>query len=123
MTPLYPDCVYVPLPRFSKKTQTNIAPSATRNTASARCSRDAPVISVAWSSKGPSFSLASASRRLVIAHGTRTRAHRITSTLFVQRRTPEPQQVTRGRGERTDKRGYGASVPSSHPTLAEGGRA
>src|SRR5258708_3062698 len=52
MTPLYPDGVYAPLPRFSKKTQTNIAPSATRNTASARCSRDAPIISVAWSSKG-----------------------------------------------------------------------
>src|SRR6266851_4365222 len=52
MTPLYPDGVYAPLPRFSKKTQTNIAPSATRNTASARCSRDAPIISAAWSSKG-----------------------------------------------------------------------
>src|SRR5260370_166624 len=52
MTPLYPDGVYAPLPRFSKKTQTNIAPSATRNTASARCSRDAPIISIAWSSKG-----------------------------------------------------------------------
>src|SRR6266850_6160483 len=52
MTPLYPDGVYAPLPRFSKKTQTNIAPSATRNTASARCSRDTPIISVAWSSKG-----------------------------------------------------------------------
>src|SRR6267143_2466521 len=53
MTPLYPAGVYAPLPRFSKKTQTNIAPSVTRNTASARCSRDAPIISVAWSSKGP----------------------------------------------------------------------
>src|SRR3954464_6301505 len=53
MTPLYPAGVYAPLPRFSKKTQTNIAPSATRNTASARCSRDAPIISVAWSSQGP----------------------------------------------------------------------
>src|SRR6266849_3234130 len=52
MTPLYPAGVYAPLPRFSKKTQTNIAPSATRNTASARCSRDAPIVSVAWSSKG-----------------------------------------------------------------------
>src|SRR6266566_3693972 len=61
MTPLYPDGVYAPLPRFSKKTQTNIAPSATRNTISARCSRDAPIISAAWSSKGPSFSFASGS--------------------------------------------------------------
>src|SRR5258708_22074521 len=52
MTPLYPDGVYAPLPRFSKKTQTNIAPSATRNTASARFSWDAPIISAAWSSKG-----------------------------------------------------------------------
>src|SRR5712664_4797047 len=52
MTPLYPDGVYAPLPRFSKNTQTNIAPSVTRNTASARCSRDTPIISVAWSSKG-----------------------------------------------------------------------
>src|SRR5712664_2012695 len=52
MTPLYPDGVYAPLPRFSKKTQTNIAPSATRNTASATCSREALVISVGWSSKG-----------------------------------------------------------------------
>src|SRR5437899_4490405 len=52
MTPLYPAGVYAPLPRFSKKTQTNIAPSVTRNTASARCSRDTPIISVAWSSKG-----------------------------------------------------------------------
>src|SRR5438874_620237 len=52
MTPLYPAGVYAPLPRFSKKTQTNIAPSVTRNTANARCSRDAPIISVAWSSKG-----------------------------------------------------------------------
>src|SRR5437899_1501884 len=52
MSPLYPAGVYAHLPRFSKKTQTNHAPSATRNTASARCSRDAPIISVAWSSKG-----------------------------------------------------------------------
>src|SRR5207244_2504237 len=52
MTPLYRAGVYAPLPRFSNKTQSNIAPSATRNTASARCSRDAPIISVAWSSKG-----------------------------------------------------------------------
>src|SRR6266571_2625083 len=47
MTPLYPDGVYAPLPRFSKKTQTNIAPSATRNIASARCSRGALIVSVA----------------------------------------------------------------------------
>src|SRR5215472_9375995 len=51
MTPLYPAGVYAPLPRFSKKTQTNIAPSATRSTASAR-SREVPIITVAWSSKG-----------------------------------------------------------------------
>src|SRR5215831_3573357 len=50
MTPLYPAGVYAPLPRFSKKTQTNIAPSATRSTASAR-SREVPIITVALSSK------------------------------------------------------------------------
>src|SRR5262249_2158514 len=52
MTPLYPAGEYAPLPRFSKKTQTNIAPSASRKTARARCSREAPIIGVALSSKG-----------------------------------------------------------------------
>src|SRR3954467_7386898 len=47
MTPLYPAGVYAPLPRFSKKTQTNIAPSAIRMTASARCSRPEVIVSAA----------------------------------------------------------------------------
>src|SRR4051812_35796147 len=47
MTPLYPAGVYAPLPRFSKKTHTNIAPSAIRMTASARCSRPELIVSAA----------------------------------------------------------------------------
>src|SRR6266852_696055 len=47
MTPLYPDGVYAPLPRFSKKTQTNNAPRAKRSTASARRSLGAAAVSFA----------------------------------------------------------------------------
>src|ERR1700740_2313882 len=81
MTPLYPAGEYAPLPRFSKKTQMNSAPIAIRKTANARCSREAPVITVAWSSKGfPPFPLVRRPRRIVtIDHGTRTRARRIAS--------------------------------------------
>src|SRR5207302_1674634 len=48
---LYPAGVYAPLPRFSKNTQTNSAPSATRKTASARSSRGAVIVCVASVSK------------------------------------------------------------------------
>src|SRR5712692_9443045 len=53
MTPLYPDGVYAPLPRFSKKTQTNNAPRATRSTASARRSLRAAAVSFASLSTCP----------------------------------------------------------------------
>src|SRR5882672_3090512 len=88
MTPLYPAGVYAPLPRFSKNTQTNIAPSATRNTAIARCSGPASIIPLA-SSKGSSSRLARASRRLVtIAQAAALLARRL--------RLP-PHELHRGR--------------------------
>src|SRR2546425_12625214 len=107
MTPLYPAGVYAPLPRFSKKTQTNIAPSVTRNTASARCSRDAPIISVAWSSKGsllfPCFG--EPSPRYSARHVHSGSSHR-----FYALRRREPQQVTRGRQFARARRLAGADV-------------
>src|SRR5438477_1348283 len=102
MSPLYPDGVYRPLPRFSKNTQTNIAPRATRNNSSARSPRGTVMTcvgSVAKVSPSSPFSRAMPGRVTAALVRLFARGHRVQlqRTIVAVRRRSRQQRADAGR--------------------------